>query len=87
MAPPLTTLDQAPVSDVRDVHAFSIRNGLHKWLESLYYVLFYYMHTYTQPIEVAIRRLNELGVLTVFVILDSLSKVSAAYIICMTSYL
>ena len=41
-----------------------------------HYTIAFLLHT--QPIEVAIRRLNELGVLTVFVILDSLSKVSAA---------
>lgn len=39
-------------------------------------VLTLYIVLYTQAIEVAIRTLNELGVLTVFIILDSLSKVS-----------
>ena len=33
-----------------------------------------------QPVEVAIRKLNELGVFTIFVILDSLSKVSTTCI-------
>lgn len=41
-------------------------------------VLTLYIVLYTQAIEVAIRTLNELGVLTVFIILDSLSKVSQA---------
>lgn len=35
-----------------------------------------YVHVlYIQPMEVAVRRLNEMGVFCVFVILDSLSKV------------
>ena len=45
-------------------------------------VLAVYVALHTQAIEVAIRTLNELGVLTVFIILDNLSKVSQAVLLC-----
>ena len=59
----------------------AIHNMFFFFLSVMYFVpLIIICMCFFQPVEVAIRKLNELGVFTIFVILDSLSKVSTTCI-------